>query len=319
MTISQHPNQHHALALAQDVAGAQSYPSACLYMVATPIGNLADISLRALYVLHMVDAIACEDTRHTQALLHAWGISKSTQHILALHQHNEQQATHMVLERLQAGQRIAYVSDAGTPAISDPGAILVQAVHAAQLQVMPIPGACSIIAALSASGIHNTPHANGISGLDNGWVFAGFLPTKTKVRQHAIDALCVENRAVIVLEAPHRIVSLCKQLATLAQRPVTIARELTKQFETITTMPAHALAAWLAEDKHRCKGEFVIVIHPQTTTIQNPADNTLTDEQQRILQLLLNELPVSAAARLASEITGAARKQCYAQALLWQT
>lgn len=304
------------LTMAESIVENQSFPTACLYIVATPIGNLADISLRALHVLHIADAIACEDTRHTKNLLHTWGIT--TNDVLALHQHNEQQAAQTIIKRLQAGQRIAYVSDAGTPAISDPGAILVQSAQAAHLRVLPIPGASSIVAALSASGVDSSVHANGVTGLDNGWVFAGFLPTKPKARQQAMQALQAENRAIILLEAPHRIEQLCTQLAALAQRPVTLARELTKQFETIATMPAQDTSKWLAADKHRSKGEFVVIIHPQTKNDAPEANGTLTNEQQRILQLLVNELPISAAARLASDITGAARKHCYAQALLWQ-
>lgn len=318
MTISKPRQNCNALTVAESIAGNQSFPKGCLYVVATPIGNLADISLRALYVLDMVDAIACEDTRHTQTLLRAWDMSRASSELLALHQHNEQEASQMLITRLKEGQRIAYVSDAGTPAISDPGGILVEAVQAANLRVVPIPGASSITTALSASGADSNAYANGIAGLENGWVFAGFLPTKTKARQQAIHALQNEHRTTILLEAPHRINELCTQLAVLAQRPVTLARELTKQFEAIATMPAHALAAWLAEDSNRTKGEFVIIIHAQAKADDAIPTDTLTNEQQRILQLLVDELPVSTAARLASEITGATRKNCYAQALLWK-
>lgn len=318
MTISEPQTNHNVLAVAQNMVGKQSYPNACLYVVATPIGNLADMSLRALHILHIVDAIACEDTRHTQMLLRAWSIPRPPNDLVMLHQHNERQAAQKIVERLQAGQRIAYVSDAGTPTISDPGAILVHTVHAANLRVMPIPGASSITAALSASGASSKVYANGITGMENGWIFAGFLPTKEKKRQQAIQALYTEPRTVIMLETPHRIKQLCTQLAYLDQRCVTLARELTKQFETIATMPANALINWFEEDNKRSKGEFVIVIHPQAQTTNTTPNDSLTDEQQRILKLLLNELPMGSAARLASEITGVTRKYCYAQALLWQ-
>ena len=193
----------NALQVAAAVAGNQSYPQGCLYLVATPIGNLADISLRALHVLHMADVLACEDTRHTQALLRAWGMQRPSGELLALHQHNEQQAAQHVVQRLQQGQRVAYVSDAGTPAISDPGARLVQAVQAAGLRVMPIPGASSVIAALSASGADTVEAASGVAGVDGGWVFAGFLPAKGRERQQALQALQAERRTVSLRCVPN--------------------------------------------------------------------------------------------------------------------
>ena len=183
----------------------QHYPQSTLYVVATPIGNLADISLRALHVLQLANAIACEDTRHSQGLLRQYGIEKP---LLAVHEHNEAEAAIGVIERLQRGERVAYISDAGTPAVSDPGARLVAAVRAAGLSVMPLPGASSVTTALSAAGI---------SG-DSGFVFAGFLPSKAGERDQAVLQLQAEGRAVVILEAPHRIEALAQAMVPLGDR-----------------------------------------------------------------------------------------------------
>jgi len=271
-------------------------------VVATPIGNLADITLRALHVLQLADTLACEDTRHSQALLRAYGIDKPAAHWLALHQHNEAQAAQTVLERLQAGQRVAYVSDAGTPGISDPGARLAAAVASAGLRVVPLPGASSITAALSVAGAA----ASGAD--DSGFVFAGFLPTKAGERDAAVQRLQAEPRCCVLLEAPHRIAALAATLAALGERPVTLARELTKQFEQITTLPAAALAGWLQQDPLRCRGEFVVVLHPVAAS---------ADQAQGldVLQRLLQELPLKSAVRLAADITGVPRNQLYEAAL----
>lgn len=282
-------------------------------MVATPIGNLADITLRALHVLQLADAIACEDTRHTALLLRAYGIAAPASRLLALHQHNEQQAARQVVERLQQGQRVAYVSDAGTPAISDPGAVLVQAVQAAGLRVMPLPGASSIITALCAAGVEGAQHSNGVAGLQGGWVFAGFLPPKGQERQQALQALQQETRPVVLLEAPHRIGALASALALLGERPVTLARELTKQYESITTLPAQALAGWLDEAPERSKGEFVLVVHAAPAAAAD--EDAISPEARRVLALLLAELPTRSAVRLAAEITGEARNALYAEAI----
>lgn len=282
---------------ARAAAGLQHHPIGALYVVATPIGNLADISLRALHVLELADAIACEDTRHTQGLLKLYGIHKP---LLAVHEHNEAEAAVQVVERLQAGQRVAYVSDAGTPAVSDPGARLVAAAQAAGLKVVPLPGASSVTAALSVAGLAG----------DGGFVFAGFLPAKAGEREQAVQQLAQERRAVVLLEAPHRIEALAQALATLGQRPVTVGRELTKQFEDIATLPACGLSAWLAADSHRSRGEFALVLHAQA----GPADGELA-QAERVLELLLSELPLKGAVRLAAEITGAPRNALYERAL----
>jgi 16S rRNA (cytidine1402-2'-O)-methyltransferase len=194
------------LKTAQDAAGKQSYPAATLYVVATPIGNLADISLRALHVLNMVDAIACEDTRHTQPLLRTYGIDiGSGKHLLAVHQHNEIEATEQVISRLQRGERIAFVSDAGTPGVSDPGSKLVAGVRAAGYRVVPLPGASSITTLLSVAGITQSDH----------FTFMGFLPSKTMERDAAVLKLQAVTSSIVFLEAPHRIEAVAKALSVL--------------------------------------------------------------------------------------------------------
>jgi 16S rRNA (cytidine1402-2'-O)-methyltransferase len=288
----------NALAAAHEAAGAQNHPASTLYVVATPIGNLADISLRALHVLSKVDVVACEDTRHTQQLLRAYGLDRPGSQLLAVHQHNEAEAAHNVLERLGQGQRVAYVSDAGTPAISDPGARLVAAVRQAGFRVMPLPGASSVTTALSAAGMTG----------DGGFVFAGFLSSKATERQLAVQQLAQESRAVVLLEAPHRIEALAQALALLGPRRVTLGRELTKQFEQIETLPAQDLSAWLAEKPEHLRGEFVLVLHDAPV-------NDATGEGLRVLQLLLPELPLKTAVKLAAEISGESKNTLYDQAL----
>ena len=295
-----------ALQAARDACASQHYPQGALYIVATPIGNLADISLRALHVLQLVDAIACEDTRHTQALLRAYGMDRPGAQLLAVHQHNESEGAQRVLERLQQGQRVAYASDAGTPGVSDPGARLVAAVRAAGLPVVPLPGASSITTALSVAGAvaHSAAHG--------GFVFAGFLPVKNAERAAVIaQQLAPEPRCVVLLEAPHRIHELAQALAVLGDRPVTLARELTKQFEEVTTRPARELSAWLDGAPQRSRGEFVVLLHPVPVASDDGASH-------RVLRLLLAELPLKTAVRLAAEITGASRNLLYDTALLWK-
>lgn len=286
------------LEAARDAAGSQNHPTRTLYVVATPIGNLADISLRALHVLAMVDTVACEDTRHTQQMLRAYGLERPGAQLLAVHQHNEAEAAHQVLHRLGQGERVAYVSDAGTPAISDPGARLVAAARQAGYRVLPLPGASSVTTALSASGMTG----------EQGFVFAGFLPSKSGERQLAVQALAQESRAVVLLEAPHRMEALAQALSTLGPRPITVGRELTKQFEHIDTLAAQDLPAWLADKPERQRGEFVLVLHDAPVA---PAKA----EGLRVLQVLLPELPLKTAVKLAAEITGESRNQLYEQAL----
>jgi len=287
-----------ALEAARDAAGSQNNPTGTLYVVATPIGNLADISLRALHVLGQVDAVACEDTRHTQQLLRAYGLDRPGSQLLAVHQHNEAEAAQTVIARLAQGERVAYVSDAGTPAISDPGARLVAAVRQASFRVLPLPGASSVTTALSASGMTG----------ENGFVFAGFLPSKSGERQQAVQSLAQESRAVVLLEAPHRIEALAQALSVLGERRITVGRELTKQFEQIETVEAQALPAWLAEKPDRQRGEFVLVLHDAPVTASE-------GEGLRVLQVLLPELPLKTAVKLAAEITGESKNELYDKAL----
>lgn len=287
-----------ALEAAHDAAGSQNHPASTLYVVATPIGNLADISLRALHVLACVDAVACEDTRHTQQLLRAYGLERPGTQLLAVHQHNETEAAQSVIARLSQGERVAYVSDAGTPAISDPGARLVAAVRQAGYRVLPLPGASSVTTALSASGMTG----------DTGFVFAGFLPSKSGERQQAVQALAQESRAAVLLEAPHRIEALARALSELGERRITVGRELTKQFEQIDTVLARDLPGWLAEKPDRQRGEFVLVLHDAPVAAS-------TDEGLRVLQLLLPELPLKSAVKLAADITHGSKNALYELAL----
>lgn len=291
-----------ALQAARQASAAQDYPVA-LYVVATPIGNLADISLRALHVLQIADVLACEDTRHSQAMLRLLGIDKSKTQWLAAHQHNEAQVSASVIEQLAQGRRVAYLSDAGTPAISDPGARLVAAVRSQGFRVIPIPGPSSVTALLSAAGLVPEP------GSGEGFIFVGFLPSKPGERQTAIEALAAESRALVLLEAPHRIESLAQALAALGRREITIGRELSKQFEQIVTLPAAEFSAWLAADSNRSRGEFALVLHAIPKQTQDSADD-------RVLALLLPELPLKTAVRLSAAITGQARNALYEQALV---
>jgi 16S rRNA (cytidine1402-2'-O)-methyltransferase len=287
---------------AADAASGQHYPQSTLYVVATPIGNLADITLRALHVLGLADTIACEDTRHTQQMLRAFGIDKTGAQLLAVHQHNETEAAQTVIHRLREGQRVAFVSDAGTPGVSDPGARLAAAIAQAGLRSIPLPGASSVTALLSVAGL--TQESNAASG----FVFHGFLPTKAVERAHAVDLLATESRAVVMLEAPHRIEAMALALAALGSRAVTVGRELTKQFEEIATMAASDLSAWLAADANRLRGEFALVLHPAPVKAEN-------GEDLRVLSLLLTELPLKSAVKLAAEITGQPRNALYERAL----
>lgn len=290
-----------ALSAAHAAAAAQNYPTGALYVVATPIGNLADISLRALHVLNLCDTLACEDTRHSQTLLRAYGIDKSSAQWLAVHQHNEAEAAQEVVRRLQDGQRVAYVSDAGTPAVSDPGARLVWQVQSAGLRVVPLPGASSVTALLSACG---TPTHDA-----SGFVFVGFLPTKATERQHAVQALGQETRTQVLLEAPHRIEAMATALAALGTRAVTVGRELTKQFEEIATVAAQDLLGWVQANPQRTRGEFALVVHAQAQAAETGGDH------DRMLQLLMQELPLKTAVKLAAELTGEPRNALYERAL----
>lgn len=292
-----------ALQGAHEAAREQHYPPSALYVVATPIGNLADITLRALHVLSLAERIACEDTRHTQALLRAYGIDKNAFQLIALHQHNELQASQVVVDCLRHGQRVAYVSDAGTPGISDPGTHLVAAVRAQGLRIIPLPGASSVTTLMSVAGAGDGGHGA------TGFVFAGFLSGKAGERSQAIEALATQEQAVVLLEAPHRIEALAKALAVLGPREITVGRELTKQFEEIATIPAQDFASWVAQDGNRLRGEFALVLHPLARAVDAGTHDT------RVLKLLLEHVPLKTAVMLAADITGEARNALYELAL----
>jgi 16S rRNA (cytidine1402-2'-O)-methyltransferase len=284
-------------------AGAQQYPAASLYVVATPIGNLADMTLRAVHVLGRVDAVACEDTRVSAALLRHLGLDKP---LLAVHEHNEASAAQGVIERLAQGQRVAYVSDAGTPAVSDPGAVLVAAVRAAGYRVLPIPGCSSAVTALSAAGDART----------SGFTFVGFLPAKGSERKAALQALAAQPQAQVLFEAPHRVQTLAAELAqAMPQRLLSCCRELTKQFESIHTLPAADFPAWLAEDTQRLRGEFVLVLHAAPAEAATEEADALPAEAERTLRTLLAELPLKQAVSLAATLSGAPRNALYQRAL----
>ena len=271
-----------------------------LYVVATPIGNLGDITQRALETLKQVDAIAAEDTRHTVGLLRHFGISKP---LIAVHEHNEQHAAEGLLKRLQAGESIALVTDAGTPAVSDPGAVVVYAVRSAGIKVVPIPGASAVITALSAAGI-----------VESGFCFEGFLPASGSQRRKRLEILKSMPVTLVFYEAPHRIVECVQDLQTIfgGKRLLTIARELTKTFETIHTASLTDAVHWLQADSNQQRGEFVLLIHPAPTEKTEGLD----DNTQRILKRLLQELPLKQAVALAVDITGHKKNELYDAALV---
>ncbi|MFC7461248.1 16S rRNA (cytidine(1402)-2'-O)-methyltransferase [Hydrogenophaga defluvii] len=291
-----------ARSAAEAAAGAQHYPQASVYMVATPIGNLADLSLRALHVLGLVDAIACEDTRHTAGLLQAFGLHKP---LLALHQHNEREAAQQVLERLRRGERVAFVSDAGTPGVSDPGARLCAEAQAQGFRCVPVPGASSVTTLLSVAGLTEG---------EGRFAFVGFLPAKGADRQRALDQLAQQPLASVLLEAPHRMASLAKDLAALGERRLTVGRELTKQFEQVVHLPCEGLAAWLSADASHGRGEFALLLHPPVAAGEH-TEAALPPATTRALDLLLQELPLKTAVRLCAEITGTPRNAVYQAAL----
>jgi 16S rRNA (cytidine1402-2'-O)-methyltransferase len=270
--------------------------TATLSIVATPIGNLGDITLRALETLRAADLIACEDTRHARRLLDHHDIRAQ---LLALHEHNEQAAAEKLIAALASGKNVALISDAGTPAVSDPGARAVAAVRAAGYRVTPLPGPNAAVAALSAAG------------LEGPFLFVGFLPAKVGARGTAIEALKGVAATLVFHEAPHRVEETVADLAARLepQREIVIARELTKLFEQIERMPLPEAPAWLAADENRRRGEFVLLVSAP------PPREGMDQETERILKLLLVELPVKQAAKLASEITSQPKNDLYRRAL----
>jgi 16S rRNA (cytidine1402-2'-O)-methyltransferase len=289
------------VAAAAQAAGGQQYPTGCLYVLATPIGNLADLSFRGLHVLALADAVACEDTRVSAQLLAHYGLHKP---LLALHAHNEREAAAAVLQRLRDGQRVVLVSDAGTPAISDPGARLVQQLQRDGLRAIPIPGACSAAAALSVAGDAEA----------QGFRFVGFLPPKGEARKARLAELPGRDHTQLLFEAPHRVAQLVAELAQLAPtQTLTMARELSKQFEQLVTLPAADWPARLQqlEQDGGLRGEFVWLLHAAPPA----AAEGLPAEAERALALLLPLLPLKQAVQLAAELSGAPRNALYERAL----
>lgn len=268
-----------------------------LYVVATPIGNLGDLSPRALKVLDGVDLVAAEDTRVTGALLAHFGVRKK---MVALHEHNEDAATREVLDQLRKDRSVALVSDAGTPLVSDPGFPLVREARAAGIPVVAVPGPSAAIAALSVSGLPS-----------DRFVFAGFLPARDEARRRRLEELAAETRTVILYESTHRIVDTVRALAEVlgAGRRVCLARELTKLYEDSHVADAPELARWLEADANRQRGEFVLVLEGADPAAAGPR------EAERIVRVLLRELGASKAAKLAAELTGLPRKELYALAV----
>jgi 16S rRNA (cytidine1402-2'-O)-methyltransferase len=275
-----------------------------LYVVATPLGNAADVTLRALWVLRGADCIAVEDTRTTAPLLARFGISNR---LVALHQHNEAERAPELLERLLRGERVALVSDAGTPAISDPGALLVRAARAAGVRVMPVPGASSLTAALSVAGVRAAEIR-----------FVGFAPSRALARKRHWSAIAAADAAVVVFEAPHRIVATAAELAAALEpdRPILLARELTKKFESVIQTTAAQLPAVVGTSDPR--GEFVLVIDaapapavPEAAGGLDAAPAPIDPLSLRWLLALAGEMPASRAAAIASKVTGLPRAVLY--------
>ena len=271
-----------------------------LYVVATPIGNLDDISARALRVLREVALIAAEDTRHSQRLLQYFGIGTP---LAACHEHNERDQGGRFIGRLLAGEDVALISDAGTPLISDPGFHLVRSARAAGIAVVPVPGACALIAALSAAGLPS-----------DRFIFEGFLPAKAVGRRQRLEALREEPRTLLFYEAPHRLLESVEDMLAVfgPERPALLARELTKTFETLKGLPLAELREFIAADSNQQRGECVLLVGGW----QAPeGEEAISAESLRVLDLLLAEMPVKRAAALAAEITGVRKNLLYQAAL----
>jgi 16S rRNA (cytidine1402-2'-O)-methyltransferase len=270
-----------------------------LYVVATPIGNLRDVTLRALDILRSADIVAAEDTRVTALLLRRHGIATRPTSVRA---HNEAQRAAGIIAALAEGRSVALVSDAGTPAISDPGARLVRAVREAGHRVVPVPGPSAVVTALAAAGLRAERFA-----------FVGFLPTQAKARDALLESLASLPLALAIYEAPHRVEATAVALhRALGDRELVVARELTKAFETIAVLRLSAASAWFAHDANRARGEFVLLIDAPE---REATTTTLSADADRWLAALADELPPARAARVVAQVTGAPREACYARAL----
>lgn len=265
-----------------------------LYVVSTPIGNLDDISRRAVAVLEEVDWVAAEDTRHSQRLLDQLGLRKR---MISCHDHNENQRSAELVQRMQNGEKGALISDAGTPLVSDPGYRLVRDCQDAGIQVVPVPGASALLAALAAAGQPS-----------DRFVFEGFIPSKGAPRQQAIERLAASEITSIIYEAPHRVLSFLASLREVVspEREITLCRELTKQFETIRRGPVAELSDWVASDSNQQRGELVLILSP----CEQAAG--WSDRDQALAKLLLAELPASRAAKILAAHTGMKRQEVYA-------
>jgi 16S rRNA (cytidine1402-2'-O)-methyltransferase len=305
---SAHPLQHMSSRVA-----SQDWPKAALYVVATPIGNLGDLSLRAWYALGLVDLIAAEDTRATRVLLSAWGLDTP---LMSAHRHNEAQAAQQIIERLAQGQRVALVSDAGAPAVSDPGGLTVAAVRQAGYEVVALPGPSAVITALMCLGV--------TSDENPAFAFLGFAPNKHNARLTWLRQASLFNGTLVFYEAPHRIYAAVADVIEVfgPQRMVSLARELTKKFEETVSQPATTLLDWFKAAPHREQGEYVVVIHPlgrvATTTEQNEGQVSNLSEQaaqQAWADALLGVLSVRDASKVMAQATGLAKDTCYAMML----
>ncbi len=288
--------------VSERVAG-QHWPASTLYVVATPIGNLGDLGLRAWHALQRADVIAAEDTRASRTLLDAWGVGTP---LMAAHRHNEAAAARAICERLAQGQRVALVSDAGAPAVSDPGARVVRAVRAAGYAVVPVPGPSAVIAALMGSGVTTDENP--------AYAFAGFAPPKAVARQRWLRQWCALPAPVVMFESPHRLAATFADLLEVCgpDRELTVARELTKRFEEIGTFRLSEASAWLAADPHREQGEFVLIVHAEP---EAAADEDADPAHDVLLDALLESLSVRDAARVAAKVTGQPRDVLYNRAL----
>lgn len=270
-----------------------------LYVVATPIGNLADMVPRAVEALQTVALIAAEDTRHSSRLLAHFDIKTPA---IAYHDHSDDQRTEHILQRLLSGEHVALISDAGTPLVSDPGYRLVREARQSGIQVIPIPGACAMIAALSAAGLPSDRFA-----------FEGFLPAKQTARCSVLQSLVNETRTLIFYEAPHRILETLRDIAQIfgAEREVVIARELTKTFETIRGGPVAEITDWVAGDPNQQRGEIVLLIRGASA----PTASDMHAEAERVMRVLLEDLPIKQAASLGAKLTGLKKNFLYQWAL----
>lgn len=289
-TVSQWADQ---LLMKKTGVDLQTFPQGALYIVGLPIGNAGDITLRALWILSIADVVAAEDTRETKKLLDRYSINVPT---VSVREHNEVAQVNMIIERLKKGERVALVTDAGTPAVSDPGARAVRGVMDVGFRVIPIPGASAVVTALSAAGLE-----------PSGFHFYGFLPPQVKARRQALSRLASRQESFVLYEAPHRVVDVLKDMAEVLspERRVVVAREITKKFETFTAILAKDLANWAKE--HDPRGEYVILVDEEPALSQDG----LSEQDQAWVLAIAKELPSSKAAAVAAKVTGMKRDAIY--------